>query len=284
MMVITYLLSAFLVCVAAEEKLVVSVKGGSYNSFLNQVGFCKQQSFDTVSRNTSMASGIFQSGRVLIGVGLSHVQFKRSIVSCGRCIEVVSVDHFYRFNQELTAWDAKKPVHGNFTVMVFDECTDPICKSGFLDFDIYNKRQPVAHGNPTNISWRFVPCPVGPEDTIGFLLCLGYDSCKAHDQEGRYAETLYLDAVQDNWVALYPRNFRTSITSIRVQGVALEDTQSWVWTSEDSAPLIDLQWQVEWTNEDGSQQSWALVWSDYFGRTTTLGYRGGLVVATDLQN
>lgn len=270
--------------VVAEEGLVVSAKGGSYNSFLNQVGFCKQQSFDTVSRNTSVAPSIFQSGKVLVGVGLSHVQFQRSIVSCGRCLEVVSVDHFYQFNPELTVWDYKKPVHGNFTAMVFDECTDPICGSGFLDFDIYHERQPVAHGNPTNLSWRFVPCPVGPEDTIGFLICLGYDSCKVHDQEDRYVENLYLEAVQDNWVAFYPRNFRSSITEVRLQGVALEDLQSWTWTADDRTPLIDPQWQIEWTNEDGSQQSWDLVWTDYFGKITTPGYRGGLIVATDLQN
>ena len=265
--------------------MVVAMAGeGSYNSFLRQVGFCKQQSFDTLSRNTSTAPSVFQSGKVLFGVGLSHVEFQRSIVSCGRCIHVSSVDRFYEFNEELTAWDYTKPNHGNFTVMVFDECTDPICKSGFLDFDIYHEKQPVAYGNPTNLTWEFVPCPVGEEDRIGFLLCMGYASCRALDEEGRYVEDVYMEAIQDNWLNVYPRNFRTSITAVEVQGVALEDTQSWVWTSGNRTPLVDVGWRIGWTNEDGSQQSWVLNWTDYFGQTTTPGYRGGLVVQTDLQN
>ena len=133
---------------AVNEEVIVSTNGGSYNSFLKQVGYCKQQSFETVSRSTSFTSSVFHSGKVLFGVGLSHAQFHRSIVSCGRCIEVLSVDRFYQFNKELTAWDYQQPNHGNFTVMVFDECTDPICESGFLDFDVYNEGQPVAMAIP----------------------------------------------------------------------------------------------------------------------------------------
>jgi hypothetical protein len=170
------------VAVAAYTDTEVSVNGGSYNSFIDQVGFCKQQSFDTKSRSTSSSAGVFQSGRVLFGVGVSHYQFQRSIVSCGRCIEVLSVDRFYQFNDELTEWHYDKPNPGNFKVMVFDECTDPICESGFLDFDVYNSKQPVAYGNPTNLSWRFVPCPVRDNDKIEFLLCLGYDSCQVQNE------------------------------------------------------------------------------------------------------
>lgn len=269
---------------AVNEQVEVSANGGSYNSFLKQVGYCKQQSFETVSRSTSTTPSVFQSGKVLFGVGLSHAQFHRSIVSCGRCIEVLSVDRFYQFSPELTAWDYQQPNHGNFTVMVFDECTDPICESGFLDFDVYNEGQPVAYGNPTNLSWRFVPCPVGEEDKIEFLLCLGYDSCQVQNEEGRHVENLYLRANQDNWLTLYPRNFRTSITAVKVQGVALEDIQSWTWKSLDKTPLGDMEWLIEWTNEDGSQQSWILDWTEYFGQTSTPGYRGGLIIKTDQQN
>jgi hypothetical protein len=272
---------ATLASVAAME---VSVNGGSYNSFLKQVGFCKQQSFDTTARSTSATPSVFQSGKVLLGVGLSHAQFQRSIVSCGRCIEVLSVDRFYQFNEELTGWDYQKSNHGNFTVMVFDECTDPICESGFLDFDVYNEGQPVAYGNPTDLTWQFVPCPVGEQDKIEFLICMGYNSCQVQNEEGRYVENLYLKAVQENWLTLYPRNFRVGITAVKVQGVDLEDIQSWTWKSKDNKPLGDAEWLIEWTNEDGSQQSWVLDWTNYFGQTSTPGYRGGIVVKTDQQN
>lgn len=270
--------------VVVGQEMEVSVNGGSYNSFLKQVGYCKQQSFDTLSRSTSTTPSVFSSGNVLFGVGLSHVQFQRSITSCGRCIEVQSIDRFYEFNQELTEWYYDEPNYGNFTVMVFDECTDAICESSFLDFDVYNEYQPVAYGNPTNLQWRFVPCPVSETDKIEFLFCLGYDSCQIQNAEGRSVKNLYGKSIHDNWFTLYPRNFRIRITSIKVQGVSLEDIQSWTWKSIDNTPLDNTEWLLEWTNEDGTQQSWILDWTRYFEQTSTLGYRGGVIIQTDQQN
>lgn len=278
-----HLLSLMLLPTVAAQ-IYTSVEGGSYNSFLRQVGFCKAQSFETVSRNTSGSPSVFQDGRVLFGVGLSHAQFQRSIVSCGRCIQVLTINHFYQFNEQLTQWDYNKPNHGNFTVIVFDECTDPICKSGFLDFDIYHERQPVAYGNPSNITWGFVPCPVGGQDRIGFLFCLGYDSCKETDPEGRNMIELYHDAVHDNAFTIYPRNHRIGIISMKVQGVSLHDNQAWLWKSYDRRLLEETRWTVEWTNEDGQQQSWVLDWEQYTDNTTTPGYRGGFIFQTNLQN
>lgn len=279
-----YLMPWVMVPLSMGQEIYNSVYGGSYNSFLGQVGFCKAQSFGTRSRSTSQSAPLFQSGRVWMGVGLSHVQFQGSVVSCGRCAEVLSVDRFYHFNEELTDWDYDETSDGNFTVIVFDECTDPICGSGFLDFDIYNERQPVAHGNPTNLTWRFVPCPVGEGDTIGFLFCLGYDSCQEHHREGRKVADLYHDAVQDNWFTLYPRNFRTAITAVAVQGEPLQDAQAWVWKSHKNTLLRERVWQIQWTNEDGSQQSWDLDWGDHLLETSTPDYRGGHLIGTDQQN
>lgn len=270
--------------IGVAQNIETSVNGGSYNSLTKQVGFCKQQSFDTLSRSTSGSPSVFQSGKVLFGVGLSHAQFQKSIVSCGRCIEVISINRFYKFNDELTEWDYNQTNHGNFSVMVFDECTDAICESGFLDFDIYNERQPVAYGNPTDLSWSFAPCPVGDDDKIEFLICLGYMSCQVQNPEGRMVDDLYFQSIDENWFTLYPRNFRISITNIKVQGVALEDNQSWVWKSYDNTPLQNTEWLIEWVNEDGSHQSWVLNWEDYFHMTSTNGYRGGFIVKTDIQN
>lgn len=268
----------------SSKKIDTSIQGGSYNSFLKQVGFCKAQSFETTSRNTSSSPSIFQSGKVLFGVGLSHVQFQQTIVSCGKCIQVLSVDRFYTFNRELTEWNYQKPNHGNFTVIVFDECTDPICQSGFLDFDMYNEKQPVAHGNPINLSWQFVPCPVGLDDKIEFLICLGYESCQEHHPEGRRLDQLYHQAIENNWFTLYPRNFRIPIHSIKVQGEPLQDKQSWVWKSLVPDLLQDFQWIIGWTNEDDSQQSWILDWTIYFSLISTRGYRGGFIFQTTMQN
>lgn len=265
----------------AHGNVIVSKRGGSYNSFVRQVGFCKAQSFDTTSRNTSSGPGVFVSGRARFGVGLSHAQFNRSIVSCGQCIEVLTVDRFYGFNEDLTGWDYDEKVGGNFTVMVMDECTDPICESGFLDFDIYNARQPVARGNPTNLTWRYAPCPVSEEDRIEFLFCLGYESCQAHDEEGRMVVDVFQDAVHDNWARVYPRNSRIPITSLTIQGQALSDNQSWLWEGPVSDDPV---WLIEWQNADGTRQSWVLDWTIHFDKTTTPGYRGGYVAPTDLQN
>lgn len=259
-----------------------SDNGGSYNSFVKQVGYCKQQSFDTVSRSSSHTPDVFQHGKVLFGVGLSHIQFKKSIVSCGRCIHISSIDRFYQFNHELTEWDYEKQVKGNFTVIVFDECTDAICEGGFLDFDIYNERQPVAYGNPTDLTWEYVPCPVSPHDKIAFLICLGYNTCQFQNEEGRNVLDLYEEAVKNNWVTVYPRNFRIPITSLKLQGQPLEDNQSWVWKA--STGLQDESWLFEWINEDGSHQSWILEWPHIFGQTSTDGYRGGVIIETDVQN
>lgn len=277
------MVASSLYCCFSQE-IEISINGGSYNSFLEQVGYCKAQSFETRSRNTSSSPSVFQSGKVLFGVGLSHVQFQHSIVSCGKCIQVITIDRFYSFNNELTQWSYQEPNHGNFTVIVFDECTDPICESGFLDFDIYNDKQPVAYGNPIGLSWQFVPCPVEKDDYIEFLICLGYDACLENNREGQTMEELYSQAISDNWVALYPRNFRISITSVRLQGQDLHDNQSWLWITSSSVLLQEMIWKIEWTNQDKSQQSWLLDWTFYFDKITSYGYRGGYIFQTQLQN
>lgn len=260
---------------------IVSGQGGSYNAFLKQVGYCKQQSYDTVSRSTSHGPYIFTSGQVELGVGLSDTQFAGSIVSCGRCINVVSIDPFYTFNEEVTEWDYRDKKDSNFTVMVMDQCTDAICQSGFLDFDIYNQHLPVAYGNPMDLVWEFVECPVG-NTTMEFLFCLGGSSCNPQDPENRTVEELYEDSKTYNWFSLYPRNFRIPITSIRVQGIDLVDKNAWIWKGVDI--LRETKWTIEWTSEDGSIQSWVVDWNEHFDKYTTPGYRGGIILSTDKQN
>lgn len=271
----------------AYAQVFVPENGATYNSLVGQVGYCKQQSFDTVSRSTSNGPSLFTSGRVFMGVGLSHVQFQRSIISCGQCIRVLHVDKFYQLDNELTSWNYNHMVKGGFTTMVFDECTDPICTDGFLDFDLYNPEQPVAQGNPNHLMWMWVDCPVDVEkDKIEFLFCLGYDSCKANDEEGRDVKSLWEDAVRVNDFMAYPRNFRQPIVSMSVQGDPLEDIQSWRWNSvtNGSSLLQNKTWMVEWQSMDGSRQNWTIMWDELFSQNTTSGYRGGVIVQTNLQN
>lgn len=260
-----------------------SLEGGSYNSFIKQVGFCKLQSFETVSRKTSSGPYIFTSGNVKFGVGLSDVQFNGSIVSCGKCINVLSINKFYEFNEDITEWDYNRKHDNNFTVMVMDQCTDPICQSGFLDFDIYHEKQPVAYGNPTDLTWEYVECPVR-ESKIELLFCLGYDSCQSHNQENRTIEELYNDSIKDNWFTLYPRNFRIPIISMKVQGLELHDKNSWLWKDIDSKLLEKNIWTIEWTSEDGSTQSWDVNWREHFQKFSEPGYRGGIILSTNKQN
>ena len=146
---------------------------GSYNSFMNQVGYCKLQGYDTVSRNTTGAPPMFMDGRVKFGVGLSDVEFQGRTSSCGRCLNITKIERFFAFNEDLTQWDYTMKMETPFTAFVMDQCKDAVCVSKYLDFDIYNPRQPVAYGNPWNIEWEFIPCPV-EDDGMELLMCCAW--------------------------------------------------------------------------------------------------------------
>lgn len=144
----------------------------TYNSFINQTGFCRLQSFWTKSRDTSFGPKIFLDGSVKMGVGLSQRDFI-DVSSCGRCIEIKNGTNIPSFNFQLTQWNEQQDILYPFIVMVFDQCTDPICEKNFIDFDIYNELQPVSRGNPYNIDWSFIDCPISVGNYIEYLLCIG---------------------------------------------------------------------------------------------------------------
>lgn len=201
---------------------------GSYNSFINQVGFCKLQGFRTTSRNTSNGPSVFLDGRVLFGVGLSNVQFGDSMSSCGRCIQIHHVANFGVFDFDLTSFQEKNTANGSFQVMVFDQCKDPVCTSGFLDFDVYTPNQPVKNGNPSSLIWEFVPCPVRPGENIKLLFCLS-NTCFENSVSKRIHELIH-EADPYYW-SLYIFNHRLPITKIYLSDydVYLEDNNGWVW-------------------------------------------------------
>lgn len=258
----------------------------SYNSFLQQVGYCKLQGYDTISRNTSMGPKMFLDGRVSFGVGLSETQFGSHVYSCGRCIQISQIDKFFTFNDQLTEWQYDLPMQTPFTVFVMDQCTDPICTSGFLDFDIYNPYQPVANGNPTNVQWEFVHCPVG-DDPIEFLFCLGPNACNVHDKEGRNVQSLVKDAVDYGYWYMHVRNARTPVTSVIVQlgenQFALEDNQGWLWGQYEYSTDLTSPWKFIIESLEGERREYTIDWNQYAENISTEGYRGGVVLETDIQ-
>lgn len=258
----------------------------TYNSFLQQVGYCKMQGYDTISRSTSVGPKMFMDGRVQFGVGLSEFQFQSHTHSCGQCIEISSIDQFFTFNDQLTQWNYDQPVETPFTVFVMDQCTDDICTPGFLDFDIYSPHQPVAYGNPVNMTWNFVPCPV-EDDTIELLVCLGSKSCNVQDEEHRPVNSLLMDAIEDGYFYLHIRNARVPIISVELiidtDTYHLVDDLGWKWNNyEERHSLVDP-WLLTFHSSEGLERSYTLDWKEHLIQYTTKGYRGGILVETDIQ-
>lgn len=264
---------------------------GSYNSFLRQVGYCKLQGYDTISKSTSVGPSIFMDGRVMFGVGMSDVQFQGRTSSCGRCMNVTRIENFFKFNDDLTGWNYSEPIQTPFTAFVMDQCKDAICTSKFLDFDIYNLGQPVAHGNPWNIEWEYIPCPVD-NDPMELLLCLGPDSCNVQDKERRTVEKLLEDGRQYSYWYCHVRNQRVPVTEVHVSfgdnnstvKYPLKDDVGWRWTDFDNRDeLLNDKWTFTFRSGEGVERDFTLDWEKYKSSPTTYGYRGGIIIRMDIQ-
>lgn len=203
----------------------------SYNSLIQQIGFCRMQSFDTISRSTSESVPMFLDGRILMGVGLSDENMKSSdAFLCGACLEVTHVENFYEWNSELTQWGLPIPNSPPpFLVMVMDQCTDPVCTRDYVDFDIYNPHQPVMNGNPYHVEWNLVPCPVHDDEPPQFLLCTA-KTCHVDDPQD--AIPTAPAAPLDYW-SLTIRNTKLPLKQVLVeyQGTdhPLRLENAWVW-------------------------------------------------------
>lgn len=262
------------------------VGNASYNSLIQQVAYCKMQGFDTVSRATSMGPKMFMDGRVKFGVGLSDVQFQGRTSSCGQCINVTQIENFFEFNEALTIWNESQPIQTPFTVFVMDQCTDEVCKSGYLDFDIYSPTQPVMHGNPFGLEWEFVDCPV-ENDPMEVLVCFGPNTCNKQDDEGRHVEEVFREAIAHGYWFMYVRNFRVPIVRIVVHidgGVyPMVDDSGWKWMHWDHREDMTKPWTIEFVGVNGVSKSFNISWTKYLRDMTTPGYRGGYIVQTDVQ-
>lgn len=251
---------------------------GTYNSFRNQIGFCRLQSFHTISRSSSGSVPMFLDGRIMFGVGLSDVNMKTfDFHSCGLCLEIQSIDNFYSWNQEITKWNTSELIQTPFRVMVFDQCTDPICQENFLDFDIYSETQPVFHGNPRNVEWSIIPCPILPEEYFEFMLCTP-DTCNAENTD----QPPLLTKKQYFW-SISIRNMRHPIRQVYVTFNAtlhrLEQQNAWIYSGDayDLNNGIQL-WMVD---KNDKNLTIFLNMSECFMKE---GYHGALFFNSTLQN
>lgn len=250
--------------------LVYSVTNATYNSFIRQIGFCRMQSFDTISRQTSNSVPMFMDGRVLTGVGLSE----QNILSldganpCGMCLEIQKAQNLLIDNGVPTL---------PFTAMVFDQCTDPVCTLDFIDFDIYTPTQPVEQGNPYGIEWSVIPCPVAPTEKWEYILCTNV-SCHEHDLEFRKVKEIIKEPVY--YWSLTLRNTRLVINSVNVwysgvmYGLRLENGWVWDFGAYDLYDGIHLL-------IDGVYEEQLIVEPE---EDTLPGYRGGILIHSIHQN
>lgn len=255
-----------------------SVPGATFNSFRNQPGFCFLQGYDTVSRQTSgMRSPMFLDGRVWSQVGLSNTQFNDSVSSCGRCIRINKI-HIREFDPELTSWSSQPTTNQERIVMVGDQCKDPICTSGWLDFDVYSEDFPE---NPTDLEWSFVPCPVLPHEDISLLFCPS-EACQRGFEEGRTFSDVVRQSSLYYW-SLYAQNMKRPLVSVKIHfgdsTVSLEDTNGWMYRFDKAFDFFSP-FRATLCSEEECIEAVLSIPPD---EKSTPGYRGGLLVGTGIQ-
>lgn len=272
---------------------IISSPIGTYNSLVKQTAYCKLQGFHTNSRISSKSPKMFQDGRVKFGVGLSHKQFgslqekgwMNSIegsLTCGMCIEVLEIENMPEFNDQLTDWDYSISKKTPFIAMVFDQCKDDICKSGFLDFDIYNDLQPVSFGNIFGIKWRAVECPV-LEDKLEYLIC-SQNTCNFSNQK----RNKFINIFSRNWFSLIIRSNRIPILEVFVYNydqtkyIKLEYKSSIGYICENfSANHNIIKLKIITYNQ--KEYFDIIDLSKYLDLDTTDGYNGGMLIQGNIQ-
>lgn len=207
----------------------------TYNSFRHQVGYCKMQGYKTVSRNTSMGPSLFTSGDVLFGVGLSNNQFDGRY--CGMCLQISHGENIRKPTNSSLVDFSSHTIDHSFIVMVFDQCTDPVCvnATSFLDFDVYSHKPPTSRGNPHHVKWKAVECPVGGnhfnvplKHYIEYLICTP-KSCNKHDTLYKNKKRL-AELWNPNYFSFTVRNSRVPISSMQLNEEPLLYVDGFGWT------------------------------------------------------
>ena len=199
----------------------------TYNPFMNQTGFCKLQGFNTISRQTSNSIQSFIDGNITCGVGISSIIFDSnqkngiqpySAPLCNACLNV-TIQNPFMINNDLNSTNDKSQLFmSSFIAIVMDRCHDNICLKNvnMLDFDIYTTN--VTTGNPKNIEWEFIECPIG-NTSIELLVC-NPNTCNKQNI-GLYNDSkLFIDTFSEptdyNFVTILPRNVKYPIDTIKL--------------------------------------------------------------------
>ena len=264
--------------------IVQAIQESSYNSFIGQIGFCRLQSFNTISRSTSDSIPMFMDSRISFGVGLSDENMKSSnSFLCGACLNVTRVENFYQWNTEITEWNHEWPSQQSFIVIVMDQCTDEVCKWNYLDFDIYSPTQPVMYGNPYHVEWSYIPCPIQQGETIEYILCTSQTCHQQDDASQTVGDVIGNEVVY--W-SLTIRNTRIPISQVILHvspstSIPLRLANAWIW----DVGTFDLQLGLNITMMDQENNSiHDFITMPPLHEKTSSGYHGGIRIQSTVQN
>lgn len=247
----------------------------TFNSLRQQVAYCKLQGFDTLSRATSHGPSLFTSGDVWVGVGLSGVEFRGEL--CGACLQIERGQNMLQGNQDLDVFGPEFQSFP-FTAMVFDQCNDPVCTSGFLDFDVYSETPPVSVGNPHSLSWRFVDCPTGSQHKIEYLFCFP-GTCKQGDPPRAGAQLR--DVWDPYFFGITVRNSRVPVSKATLSGFNLTYVDAFGWAFNGIFPTTDF--VITLQGMDGSTTTETIPFETVMRLPCDPSYRGGVLLQGTVQ-
>jgi hypothetical protein len=145
----------------------------------------------------------------------------------------------------------------------------------------------VSHGNPTNIEWISVPCPILEGETIEYLFCLS-TSCHVEDSEDTNMTLREMTApsLTVYYWSLTIRNTRIPILSVFIhyqqQSFILKRQNAWVWDFGPFGLEEDIMLTIK--DSEGAYTQDTIKMSDYLDKNTTKGYHGGILISSTIQN
>ena len=100
-------------------------------------------------------------------------------------------------------------------------------------------------------------------------------------------EEVWQDALRTGYFSMYVRNTRLPVTGVHVhvegeEAVALRDAQGWQFSG--FGTVLEGDWLVKLLSIEGVVRTTTLRWTQYdMTQATSPGYRGGLLLLTDIQ-